>query len=401
MASDKRIRIAFMGFGGRGSGFIDKFRWLNLWGDEVTCAGVYDISEESARKSMRRLGEEYPFYSNPDELFQKEKPDACIIGSFESAHCENYKVAAKYDVPVMVEKPLAASLEDAHEFLRIAKKSKGDVLMAHNMRYAPILTRAKEMIESGLVGTIHSMRFHNNVHYGSGYFRSWMRLRKNVGSLFCEKATHDLDIMNYLARSYPVKIYAVSKRYEYGGDAPNDLCCSECPKELDCPESMLNKYLSMGGSVPEELKKSRDLCVWAKEADINDDDMCILEFENGSQGTYVQTFYTAYSYKSRIYTLVGSKGMLEIDLDEYEGDLVFYPRYGSKKETLREHFDYRMRQHYNADVYLTKHFYKVIIGEEKPTSTVRDGYIAVVTGLAATKSADEGKIIDMTSMYRF
>jgi len=223
VTKEKKVRIVFMGFGGRGSGFIDKLRWLNLWGHGVSCAGVYDISEESARRSMKRLGEEYPFYRDADELFQKEKPDACIIGSFESAHFENYKVAAKYDVPVMVEKPLTASLEDAHEFLRIAKKSKAPVLMAHNMRFAPIIRRAKELIDGGLVGTIHSTRFHNNVHYGSGYFRSWMRLRKNVGSLFCEKATHDLDIMNYLTASYPVKIYAPSQKDTNTGATPRTI----------------------------------------------------------------------------------------------------------------------------------------------------------------------------------
>ena len=396
----KRIKIAFMGFGGRGSGFIDTFRRLNLWNDTVSCAGVHDISEESARRSMKRLGEEYPFYSDADELFLKEKPDACIIGSFENAHFTNYSVAAKYDIPVMVEKPLTTSLEEARAFLELSDKSKGPVLMAHNMRFAPILGRAKEMVDEGLVGTVHSLRFHNNVHYGSSYYRRWMRLRKNIGSLFCEKATHDLDIANFLTGSYPVSVYAVSKRYEYGGDAPNDLRCRDCPKQLDCPESMLNKSLSVG-QMPEELEKAEDLCVWAAEADINDDDICILEYDNGMQGSYVQTFYTPCSYKSRIYTLVGSRGILEIDLDEFEGDLVFYPRYGSKKESLREHVDYRMRQHYDADLWMTKHFFKIIIGKEEPSSTVRDGYIAVVTGLAATQSADEKRVVDLRSLYRF
>jgi len=401
MSSDKKIRVAWMGFGGRGSSFIDGFRKLNLWGTRVTCAGVYDTSEESARKSMKRLKEEYPFYSDPGELFEKGKPDACIIASFECAHLENYRVAVKYGIPVMVEKPLEVSLESAAEFLRLAQNVKAPTLMAFNMRFAPIINRAKEIIDAGDVGTIHSMRFHNNVHYGSGYFRCWMRLRKNVGSLFCEKGAHDLDIMNFLSGSFPASLYAVSKRYEYGGDAPNDLQCRNCPKEHDCPESMLNKHLNLGIDMPSELQKVKDFCVWANEADVNDDDICVIEFENGMQGVYVQTYYTPYSYKSRIYCLVGSKGLLEIDLDEYEGDIVLYPRYGSKLETRREHFDYHREHAYNGDVPLTRHFYKVIIGEEKPRSTIRDGYISVVSALAATRSGDERKIIDVKSLYKF
>jgi len=397
MAVPDKIRIAWMGFGHKGSILIDRFRELNLWGKAVTCAGVYDVSEQSARKNMELVDVKCPFYSDADELFQREKPHACYISSIDSAHLENFRVAVKYNVPVMVEKPLEVSLETAAEFLHLAAGAKAPVLMAHNMRFCPILNRAKEIISAAEVGTIHSIRFHNNIPFGSTFFRQWFRLRRNVGSLICEKGSHDIDIMNFLSQSYPVKVFALSKRYEYGGDRPNDLRCPDCPEELDCPESRLNRYLNSGI----ETVKASNLCVYAEEADISDDDMCVMEFENGIQAVYVQTFYTPRSYKHRLYTLVGSMGILEIDLGETEGDIVFYPRYGSKKETRREHFDYHMRNHYNSDIYLAKHFYRVIVGEERPRCGVRDGYIAVVAALAATQSADERRIVDVKSLYQF
>ena len=355
-------------------------------------SGAYDVDPDNARASCKRLGIDVPLFESPEAMLRRTRPDAAIIASFDNAHLENFESLAGFDIPVMIEKPLEASLDRAHRLASLAEKRSSPVLVAHNMRFAPILQRARDILRQGIIGRINSFRFENNVHYGHLYFRNWMRLRKNVGDILVEKGAHDLDILHMLTGSRTVSVYAKSRRFEYGGEYPNDLQCRTCQDRTTCRDSVGNYSFGVEGTTIQETmsKNSPDLCVYAKEIDITDDNVCIVELENGAHGTYVQTLYTPKSYKSRIYTLVGTLGMLEIDLDEYAGELRTYKRYGSKNDVATEIFDYHQRQHYNADHYLTRHFYDVMAGKAEPECTVADGLAAVEAAMGAVTSADSG-----------
>ena len=394
-------RIVYMGLGRRGASFISAFRQLGLLGTKLTIAGAYDVDVENARKSAKEVGEDVPIYDDPQRMFDETSPDAVIIASYECAHLENFRAVQPLNIPVQIEKPLESTVEKAAELVKLAKKNTAPVLVGHNMRFAPILGRAKQIVEEGRIGEVHSFRFHNNVHYGHGYFRSWMRLRANTGDIMVEKGCHDLDILHMLMGSKTARIFNSSRRFEFGGDKPSDLHCSDCRESVNCPDSVENiRFNVIGDTTPAEsiFSDKRHLCVYAKKIDIHDDDVCLVELENGAHGTYVQTLYTPYSYKSRIYTLVGGLGILEIDLDEYEGDLRIYPRYGSKKEFAHEHFDYRNENHYGGDYFMSRHFYEVLSGTAEPACTVEDGYAAVAAAVSAVRSADENRIVKVASI---
>jgi predicted dehydrogenase len=390
-------RIAVFGMGRRWLGMVPKYRDLGLYDRELQFVGGYDIDPERARRTAAEAGIDVPIYENPSRMLEELQPDAVVITSYDAAHLENFRALAGHDVPVLIEKPLETTVEKAAEIVRLASARTTPVMAAHNMRFSPILQRAHQMIGEGVVGQIHSFRFHNNVHYGHGYFRSWMRQKKNVGELIIEKGAHDLDILHMLTGSLTTRITCSAKRFAYGGKQPDNRRCSTCPDAADCPDELAKVYFNvLGSTFPNEIRsKTNDLCVHAETIDTHDDFVCLVELQNGCHGTYVQTLFTPYSYHSRIYTLVGSNGVMEINLDETEGDITVYPRYGSKKEYRREHFDYHGRSHYNADHFMVRHFYEVICGRTKPACTVKDGYHAVAATTAAVQSAEERRPVDV------
>ena len=389
-------RVAYIGLGRRGASFVQRFRELGLLGTKMEIVGAYDVDIESAGKCAKNVGIDIPIFNEPKRLFKETCLDAVIIASYENAHLDNFRTIPS-DIPVFIEKPLADTVENAREIVTLARERKAPVVVGHCMRFAPILQRAKQVVDEGRIGRINSFRFHCNVHYGHVYFRTWMRLRANVGDAIIEKGCHDFDILHVLTGSTTEKIINSAKRFEYGGDKPNNLHCSVCPEASICPNSLKNLHLHvLGESVPEELQAlGRSLCVYAKEIDIKDDNICLLQLRNGVHGTYVQTLYTPYSFKGRLYTLIGSEGVLEIDLGTYEGDLRIYPRYGSKNELSHEHFDYHSRNHYNGDLFMIQHFFDVMSGVAEPICTVEDGYLAVATAEAASKSAEGNKMVDV------
>ncbi len=57
----------------------------------------------------------------------------------------------------------------------------------------------------------------------------------------------------------------------------------------------------------------KDACVYAKDANVNDNETCIIQFDNGCFGTYTQVFFSPRSYHHRIYEIIGTEGAMEID----------------------------------------------------------------------------------------
>src|SRR4029077_7984852 len=101
----------------------------------------------------------------------------------------------------------------------------------------PLFLAAREIVQSGRLGTINQIQAFNNVPYGGIYFGEWYRNYPETGGLWLQKATHDFDYINRLVGSPPTRVAATITRKIYGGDKPHDLRCSKCDETETCPES--------------------------------------------------------------------------------------------------------------------------------------------------------------------
>lgn len=389
-----KFKVAIVGFGSRGRTYALDFR--ESLGERVQVVAVADPDVKGAAARLEGIGLSAKVHATPQELIAQEKRmDGLIICSPDHFHLESFRAIASLKKPLLFEKPLEGNGGNFKILARELLAYPAAVVVGHCMRQAPILKKARELIDQGWIGKVNSMRGVQNCHYGDGFFRGWHRRSETITSLYIEKATHDFDIMHMLnGDHYATGVFAFSKRYKFGGDMPNDLRCPDCPKEVECPESLLNLSATIHGEKianPQE-RAGRDKCVWSKEADIGDDEMCMVEFSNGVQGVYIQTFYTPASYRGRVYTVIGDKGVLDIDMGHTHGKISFYPRYGTKNDRMTYEFDYLGRNHYNGDIYLVRNFLGVMEGKEEPLTTVRAAIAAEQLGLAATKSVQSRRL---------
>lgn len=384
--SEQTKNVAVLGFGSRGSCYARSFR--ESLGGRVRVVAVADPDAQGATERLSSLDISAPVYSTPEEMLAAEKGiDGFIIATPDNCHLESFRSIAHLNTPIVLEKPLEGSEANFRQLAPELLACSAPILVGHCMRHAPILKKARELIDQGWIGKVNSMRFVQNCHYGDVFFRGWHRRSEAITSLYVEKATHDFDVMHMMnAEHYATSVFALSKRYKYGGDKPNDLTCSECPEEVTCPESILNQRATARGDEVVEERVGRDKCVWAAEADIGDDEMCVVEFSNGVQGSYVQTFYTPESYGGRVYTVIGSGGVLHIDLGHYHGRISLNQRYGTRNDGMHYDFDYLGRNHYNGDMYVVRNFLGIMQGREEPLTTVEAAIAAENTGLAAARS---------------
>jgi predicted dehydrogenase len=112
--------------------------------------------------------------------------EAVVIATPPQSHHALAKRALEAGKHVLVEKPLATRLEDAHELAAIATASDRVLMPGHTFIYSPAVNTVRDLIRSGVVGDIHFLT------------SSRMNLGKyNSDGVVCDLAPHDLSILLY------------------------------------------------------------------------------------------------------------------------------------------------------------------------------------------------------------
>jgi len=364
----------------------------------IEIAGVVEPSDEMYRKGCEWNGRSsIPRFSSIAELLEKCDIDGALITSPNFTHLSNLKQFEGRTLPVLIEKPLDTHIESISEIVRFAQHYKGPILVDHVMRYAPIIRRARQLIDEGLLGRIIGFEFTQRCD--AGMFHNFRRTLRGGGGQMIEKATHDLDVMLFLCGSTPKRVAMMARQEYVGGSKSNDLRCSECDERIYCPSAFVPKQRYEG---IEDVHLNNDLCVFAEEVDVNDHETCLIELADGTFGTYSQTFMYHIKGHSRIYEVMGTKGALYIDLSTenpgYRGRLTYHPQ-ENNGEVITYDYDYFLKIHYNGGPYVARHFYELMCGREtQPFTTVPQAFVAEMLGFAAMKSAQEDKFVKVDSL---
>ncbi|MCH7652640.1 MAG: Gfo/Idh/MocA family oxidoreductase, partial [Chloroflexi bacterium] len=93
-------------------------------------------------------------YDSLDALLQDPKVDAVFISSPNQVHATQAIAAAKAGKHVLVEKPMATTLQDASDMVRACKEGGVKLGVGFQLRYHPGHIKAREVIESGSLGVI-------------------------------------------------------------------------------------------------------------------------------------------------------------------------------------------------------------------------------------------------------
>ncbi|MGZ4385454.1 MAG: Gfo/Idh/MocA family protein [Gaiellaceae bacterium] len=193
---DSPLRIAVVGLGYWGPNLVRNL--ADLTGAELTC--VCDLREERLEPIRRR----YPAVKTTtrfEEVLDDAEIDAVALATPVSSHYRLGLAALYAGKHLFVEKPLAASLGEAAQLLRVADEL-GLVLMpGHTFLYSPPVNAIKELIASGALGDI--------------YFISTSRV--NLGlhqpdvSVVWDLGPHDFSILRYWLGETPTHVSALSR----------------------------------------------------------------------------------------------------------------------------------------------------------------------------------------------
>jgi len=200
----KKIKVGIAGLGEFGELHTMVFSQFPYVEVSMVCSKTASRAKEIAGKyNIPSFCTDYTELANADL-------DVISVVNFGKDHKDVVIPALHTGKHVLVEKPIADSLEDAEQMVKAAKRSTGKFMVAHICRFMPQYYRAKELIASGKLGKISLIQASRNNHYSTlapGKKKNPMR----------ETAIHDIDLALWftggkLESSYGFKKYNNSSK---------------------------------------------------------------------------------------------------------------------------------------------------------------------------------------------
>jgi len=158
-------------------------------------AGICDVDP-----SREALAAEFnvPFYQNVDEMLDRERPDGAIIATPNRLHLVAAEACARHSVHMLVEKPIADTLEDAHRIVNLAEETGVQLLVGHHRRHNPLIQQTRSIVQGGSLGKLVGVSVLWTLRKPDDYFEvTWRRSRPGGGPALIN-LIHDLDNMRFI-----------------------------------------------------------------------------------------------------------------------------------------------------------------------------------------------------------
>ena len=241
MTSIKRL-IAF-GAGDRGNTYGNYV--LDHARDRAEYISVADPNPTRRKLFAKKhnIAPEYQ-YATWEEIFSRPKfADAVVIATPDVVHYQPAIQALDLHYDVLLEKPMATTLADNVDLVRKWEESGRVLQVAHLLRYTDFYRSIFDIIQSGRLGKIITIRHDENVaywHMAHSFVRGNWRRKDESSPMILAKCCHDLDLLYWLLDEEITRISSVGSLAHFRSDqAPlPDVplrCTDDCLAEADCP----------------------------------------------------------------------------------------------------------------------------------------------------------------------
>lgn len=189
---------------------------------DVQIVGIADPDQSLAK----RYADEYKldpklFYTDADQMLTAVHPDAVLVYTDTLSHRSAVELAARHRLPVMMEKPLAVSVEDALAMKRAADEAHIPVLVNYETTWYASNAAAYRLVNDGALGEIRKVVIHDG-HEGPKEigvppeFLDWLTdpRRNGAGALF-DFGCYGADLMTWLMHGEaPLTVTAVTQQFK-------------------------------------------------------------------------------------------------------------------------------------------------------------------------------------------
>ena len=150
----------------------------------------------NARKLADELGAR--MFEDYREMLAGDTIDAAIVAVPNFLHAETAIEAAASGKHVFCEKPMALTVDDCDRMIEAAKSSNVKLAVGQVLRYLPVFSKVKEIVDSGILGAPFSIVIHRLSSGSWGNPQHWRMKAELCGGMLYELNIHELDYMRYI-----------------------------------------------------------------------------------------------------------------------------------------------------------------------------------------------------------
>lgn len=337
---------------------------ITLMEGRASIHGIFDPNPRSIGVTQKGLQTQFPgldlvVYTSLEDACNDPAVDGLIISTPNFTHLEILKTAIKSGKHIFLEKPMATTIPDAYEIMKIANEYTAVLQIGLQYRYKAMYNEAiHEVFSRKSLGNIKMIQIQEHRIPFLDKVNQWNKFSKFSGGTLVEKCCHYFDLMNLFAQAKPIKVFASGsmavnfREFEYNNE----------------------------------------------KSDILDNAFVIVDYENGVRAAFTLCMFAPQFYEEIV--ICGDEGRLRAQENE---DFLSVPRSKTQLEIYRGEIEpsrlispaypsyLEGAGHNGATFFEHRYFIDNILGKETSVAAAEDGFWSVVVGAAAEESVKTGK----------
>jgi predicted dehydrogenase len=340
----ERMRLAVIGAGVIGRTHIDRA----LKHPRVQLVAIADPTD-AARSLAESLG--VPWFADYKEMLAVARPQGAIVATPNATHASVSVDCMERGVAVIVEKPIADTLEEARRICDTSRRTGVPALVGHHRRYNPVLRKAKEIVAAGRLGKPVAATVQCTWYKADAYYDVAWRRQKGGGPVLIN-LIHDIDALCFL----------------FGELESLQATTSNATRGFEVEDTAAVILRFRNGALGTVMVSDTAVAPWNW-------DLAIGEVERFPR-QHINSHY-----------LSGTEGSLtlpQLEFWNYRGEKGWESPLTVERTALHPGCPY---------VEQLRHFAALVAGEESPVCSAEDGLRTLQATLAVTAAAASGQVV--------
>ena len=164
----------------------------------------YELNEKSSIKK----------YTDYKQMIQEEKLELVSIATESGIHAEIALYCIDNNVNVIIEKPMAMSIEDANKIINLAEEKNVKVSACHQNRFNVAIQELRKAVEAGRFGKLSHGSIHVRWNRNKGYYDQapWRGTWEQDGGALMNQCIHGIDLLRWMMGDEIDEIYGATRQ---------------------------------------------------------------------------------------------------------------------------------------------------------------------------------------------
>ena len=136
-------------------------------------------------------------FEDAETMLKNTDIDVVNICTPSGSHAALAELVASYGKHIIVEKPIAMTIEQTQNIIKAAEKNRVKLTVVHPNRFRPVAMQLKKILDEGLLGKISHALCIVNWNRGQAYYDQapWRGTKEFDGGVLMNQAIHNLDLL--------------------------------------------------------------------------------------------------------------------------------------------------------------------------------------------------------------